>query len=287
MASTTTARPTAMFRTPLSQGAAQSSRVRSVCSGRTFSAKPASFRASRSQMVVKASAEEKNVFQKAAAGLAAAGVAAALSFAPVDVAMAGEFDVINTTVPKGGLVDDAGVLSKASQGAVLKTVKALEESTGYKLEVVTVRKLVFESDPFAFADQVIENWFPTVEEGDKVGVLLITTTSKEGALVGGPSFMKAVPDSVIEGIVTENIPIYTEQEKYNEAVISSVKRIEAALLGKADIVGPQRAEKAKGGNFKTREETASSRNKFAGVVIGLLVIATAVPMIQYYGYIGK
>ena len=28
------------------------------------------------------------------------------------------------------------------------------------------------------------------------------------------------------------------------------------------------------------------RNKFAGVVIGLLVIATAVPMIQYYGYIG-
>jgi len=79
-------------------------------------------------------------------------------------------------------VDDAGVLSKASQGAVLKAVKSIEESTGYKLEVVTVRKLVFESDPFAFADQVIENWFPTVEEGDKVGVLVVTTTSKVRAL---------------------------------------------------------------------------------------------------------
>ena len=54
----------------------------------------------------------------------------------------------------GGLVDDAGVLSKASQGQVLKAIKGIEEKTGYKLEVVTVRKLVFESDPFAFADQV-------------------------------------------------------------------------------------------------------------------------------------
>lgn len=287
MASTTTSRPMAMIHTPLSQGAASGARARAMLSGRCLPVKPAKFGAFRPQMVVKASAEEKNLFQKAAAGLAAAGVAAALSLAPVDVAMAGEFDVINTSVPKGGLVDDAGVLSKASQGAVLKAVKSIEENTGYKLEVVTVRKLVFESDPFAFADQVIENWFPTVEEGDKVGVLVITTTSKEGALVGGPSFMKAIPDDVIEGIVSDNIPIFTEQEKYNEAVISSVKRVEAALLGKPDIPGPTRTEKAKGGNFKTKEETSASRNKFAGVVIGLLVIATAVPMIQYYGYVGK
>jgi len=67
---------------------------------------------------------------------------------------------------------------------------------------------------------------------------------------------------------------------------SSVSRIQASLTGKTDPGGPVRNEKAKGGNFKTKEETKANRNKFAGVVIGLLVIATAVPMIQYYGYVG-
>lgn len=276
-----------MLRAPVSAGA-EGARLRAVSavSGRSLVAKPAAFRASRTQTVVKASAEERNIFQRAATGLAALGLAASVSLSPMDAAMAGEFDIINTGVPAGGLVDDAGVLSKASQSSILKSIKTLEEKTGYKLEVVTVRKLVFEADPFAFADQCIENWFPTVEEGNNVGLLLITTTSKEGAVVGGPAFMKTLGDEVLEGIVTENIPVFTEAEKYNEAVISSVKRIEAALTGQADIPGPSRQEKQKGGNFKTKEQTAASRNKFAGVVIGLLVIATAVPMIQYYGYVG-
>jgi uncharacterized membrane protein YgcG len=262
------------------------------------------------------------LLQRAGAHVASLGMAATLLCgAP---ALAGEFDIINTPAPKSGVVDDAGVLSKASQGTLLKAVAAIKAQTGkqrlprrpstnssdqarrlqwvvcpslltrnvwvcvagYQLEVVTVRKLVFEADPFAFADQVIENWFPTVEEGDKVGVLLLTTTSKEGALVGGPSFMKAVGPAIVEGIVTENIPIFTEEEKYNEAILSSVSRIQSALTGKEDPGGPVRSEKAKGGNFKTKEETKAQRNKFAGVVIGLLVIATAVPMIQYYGYVG-
>jgi hypothetical protein len=81
--------------------------------------------------------------------------------------------------PKSGVVDDAGVLSKASQGTLLKAVDNIKKETGFQLEVVTVRKLVFEADPFAFADQVIENWFPTVEEGNKVRVwgptLLLTS----------------------------------------------------------------------------------------------------------------
>jgi hypothetical protein len=32
--------------------------------------------------------------------------------------------------------------------------------------------------------QVVENWYPTAEEGDKKGVLLVVTAGKEGALSG-------------------------------------------------------------------------------------------------------
>jgi hypothetical protein len=58
-----------------------------------------------------------------------------------------------------------------------------QKTTGYKLDVVTVRKLVFEPDVFAFADQVIENWFPTAELGDKMGVLLVNTSGKVSASI--------------------------------------------------------------------------------------------------------
>jgi len=259
---------------------------RSQMRGTPVAAKTAAVRATRRNTRVMAAAkqEQPTLAQRAGAGLASLSMAATLMCgAP---AIAGEFDIINTPPPKSGVVDDAGVLSKASQGTLLKAVDNIKKETGFQLEVVTVRKLVFEADPFAFADQVIENWFPTVEEGNKVGVLLLTTTTKEGALVGGPAFMKAVGNDIVEGIVTENIPVFTEEEKYNEAILSSVSRIQASLTGKTDPGGPVRNEKAKGGNFKTKEETKANRNKFAGVVIGLLVIATAVPMIQYYGYVG-
>lgn len=66
----------------------------------------------------------------------------------------------------------------------------MQIETGYRVEVVTLRKLEFENDPFAFGDKLIEKWYPTVEEGADKGLLLIVTTAKDGALTGGPKFTK-------------------------------------------------------------------------------------------------
>ena len=54
-----------------------------------------------------------------------------------------------------------------------------------------MRKLEFENDAFAFGDKLVEKWYQTVEEGSKKGVLVVVTTGKDGALTGGPAFMKA------------------------------------------------------------------------------------------------
>lgn len=43
--------------------------------------------------------------------------------------------------------------------------------------------------------------------------------------------MQAVGDDLVDSIVGDNIPILTEAEKFNETVISSVKRVSARLLG--------------------------------------------------------
>ena len=39
----------------------------------------------------------------------------------------------------------------------------------------------------------MEKWYGTVEQGDKKGILVVVTTGKDGALTGGPAFMKVLP----------------------------------------------------------------------------------------------
>lgn len=73
-----------------------------------------------------------------------------------------------------------------------------------------------------------ETWYPEAAS-DKKGVLLVVTSSKEGAVTGGKAFVAAVGDDLIDSIVSDNIPIFTEEEKYNQTVVSSVERLEAKL----------------------------------------------------------
>ncbi|MFS7948710.1 putative Acid phosphatase [Helianthus anomalus] len=76
-------------------------------------------------------------------------------------------------------------------------------------------------------------------------------------------------------------------EKYNEAIYSSAKRLAAAIDGLPDPGGPQPKDSKRESNFKTKEETAEKRDQFTVVVGGLLVIAFVVPMAQYYAYVSK
>jgi uncharacterized membrane protein YgcG len=176
-------------------------------------------------------------------------------------------------------------MSRASAGQINKTLKELEDQTGYHLNVITVRKLVFEQDPYAFGDKVLETWYPTLEEGNNKGNLLLVKTAKEAAVVGGPQFLKAVGDDVLESVLTKNVPINLEYEKFNEALTSSVDRIAAVLEGKPDPGPPAKFEKDTSRTFKTKEETGAKREVFSNVVVGLLVISFVVPMLQYFGYV--
>lgn len=69
-------------------------------------------------------------------------------------------------------------------------VLGVQTNTGYRVEVATVRKLEFEADAFAFGEKVLNKWYPDKSEGEKKGLLLVVTTGKEGAVVGGDAFQK-------------------------------------------------------------------------------------------------
>jgi len=197
-------------------------------------------------------------------------------------AIANEFDLLASGTPDSYVIDDASVLNRTTRQSVGDALKNLEASKGVRVEVATVRKLEFESDAFAFGDKLVSKWFP----GDtkNKGVLLVVTSGKDGALTGGESFMSAIGDDLIDSVIGENVSILTEEEKYNEAVSSSVNRIVAKLSGQADPGPPVRVERQRKRTYKTKSETDSNRNATSTIVLTLLGISVVVPMLQYFGY---
>lgn len=224
-------------------------------------------------------------------GLTALALTAALHLCPpvlVDSANASEFDILNGGPPAETFVaDDAGVINRVTKTDIKRLLSDLENRKGYHINCVTLRKLTSKADAFEFADQVLERWYPSVEEGNNKGVVLLVTTQKEGAVTGGPAFIQAVGDNILEGVVSENLPVLATDEKYNEAIFSATKRLAAAIDGLPDPGGPKFQDTKKGSNYKTKKETEEKRGQFTTVVGGLLVIAFVVPMAQYYAYVSK
>ncbi|XP_042451952.1 UPF0603 protein OsI_019212, chloroplastic-like [Zingiber officinale] len=224
-------------------------------------------------------------------GLAAAALSLAINFCPVPSldlpAAASEFDVLNEGPPQEYILDDAGVLSRVTKSDLNTLLSDLESRKNLHINFVTVRKLTSKADAFEYADQVLEKWYPTVEQGNNKGLVVLVTTQKEGAITGGPAFIQAVGDTILDATVSENLPVLATDEKYNEAVVSAAKRLVAAIDGLPDPGGPTFKDNKRESNFKSREETEEKRGQFTLVVGGLLVIAFVVPMAQYYAYVSK
>ncbi|XP_057513035.1 UPF0603 protein At1g54780, chloroplastic-like [Actinidia eriantha] len=233
----------------------------------------------------------KTWFSHVQQGLAALALSLALNFCPIlntGSAFASEFDVLSDRPPEETyVVDDAGVLSRVTKSDLKRLLSDLESRKNFHINFITVRKLTSKADAFEYADQVLERWYPTIEDGSNKGIVVLVTSQKEGAITGGPDFVKAVGDSILDATVSENLPVLATEEKYNEAVYSSAKRLVAAIDGLPDPGGPQFKDNKRESNFKTKEETEEKRGQFTLVVGGLLVIAFVVPMAQYYAYVSK
>jgi len=210
-----------------------------------------------------------------------------LSLLVNSASMASEFDILAADEPMTTYyIDDAGVLSRTARNDIDNKLSSLAERTGYKLVIATTRKLEFNPDVFSLSEKVFGKWHKS-DGGDKDGLLLMVTAGKDGALVGGNSFIKAVGDDLVDSLVGDNIPIFTEEEKFNEAILSSINRIVAVLDGKDDPGAPKKADSSRKRTYKTKEETNRVKPVTGTIVLTLLLIAFVVPMLQFYGYVSK
>ena len=45
-----------------------------------------------------------------------------------------------------------------------------------------------------------------MEEGNNKGIVVLVTSQKEGAVTGGPAFVQAVGENILDATVSENLP---------------------------------------------------------------------------------
>lgn len=58
---------------------------------------------------------------------------------------------------------------------------------------------------------------------------MIVTSSQEGALVGGDTFMSKVGTDLSDSVLADTIPYWLKSEKNNRAVLASLERISAGI----------------------------------------------------------
>ena len=47
--------------------------------------------------------------------------------------------------------------------------------------------------------------------------------------------LQKIGDTMVDSVLSENIPVLTEQEKFNETITSSIKRLEASITGQLSM----------------------------------------------------
>ncbi|KAJ0653557.1 putative Acid phosphatase [Helianthus annuus] len=89
------------------------------------------------------------------------------------------------------------------------------------------------ADAFEYADQVLERWYPTLEEGNNKGIVVLVTSQKEGAVTGGPEFIKSVGDTVLDAVVSQNLPVIGDI-----SAIGPLVRYRYLYNGDISVIGP-------------------------------------------------
>ncbi len=93
-----------------------------------------------------------------------------------------------------------------------------------------------------------------------------------------------MPDELADSVAFETARIPASKAKYNQAAVDISDRLSAILAGKPDPGAPQVEAINIESTFTTAEET-DDQNATIWVIV-LLTLATLIPMVTYFWYVG-
>lgn len=182
------------------------------------------------------------------------------------------------------VIDQADTISRATQGQLADNLGNLAQKTGNEVRMVAIRRLDYGETMDSFVDGLFDLWFATPEEKANQTLIVIDTLTNNSAIRVGEAVGKILSPAISESIISETMPFYLKDLQYNQAFIDASNRLTSILSGQEDPGPPAIKEISVEGTFTSAEDT-DDRNATIWVVV-LLIVATVIPMVTYFWYVG-
>ena len=198
-------------------------------------------------------------------------VPAASAVAPID---------FPASAPDESVTDSAEVLSRASRSDISARLAQLDAEK-VDARLVTLRRLDYGLTLKQFGDQLLERWTSEPNELPLV-LFLIEAQNKRAAVVADPLLSERLSKDLLTSTArtTMSQPL-REGDRYRQASLDGISRLEVVLSGGADPGPPVEVERTTlPTNIPTAEETKES-NAFTWVIV-LLVVGSIVPMATWW-----
>ncbi|MBE9167499.1 TPM domain-containing protein [Pleurocapsales cyanobacterium LEGE 06147] len=198
----------------------------------------------------------------------------------------GVYDLPNPNTSDVWIVDQADEISFANQSKLSKAFKKLAEETGQELRMVAIRRLDYGETIDSFADELFTTWYQTPEAQANQTLLVLDTLTNNVAIRTGEIAKELVNEEIAESVIAETVGYDLRKgNKYNQAFLDASDRLIAVLAGEPDPGPPAITEEIQVEGTFTKAEDTNTDNATIWVVV-LLVLATVIPMVTYFWYVG-
>jgi uncharacterized protein len=182
------------------------------------------------------------------------------------------------------VIDGADEISFATEGKLDSMLGNLAQETGQEVRMVAIRRLDYGETIDSFIDDLFRSWFPTPEEQANQTIVVVDTLTNKTAIRTGETVQAILPPEIAQSIASETMIVPLKALKYNQALLDASERLIAVLSGNPDPGPPQIKEINIEGTYATAEET-NDRSATIWLIV-LLFLATLIPMVTYFWYVG-
>jgi uncharacterized protein len=198
----------------------------------------------------------------------------------------GLFDLPNFDAENLWVVDTADAISSVNQGKLSKTFKDLANTTGQEVRMVAIRRLDYGETVDSLAAEIFKDWYPNAEVQGNQTLLVLDTLTNNAAIRSGTVAQGLIGAEAAQSIVNDTVGYNIRKgNKYNQAFLDAGDRLVAILSGQEDPGPPMIEDEIQTeGTFTKAEDT--DQGSATIWVIGFLIVATVVPMVTYYWYVG-
>nr|WP_238718505.1 TPM domain-containing protein [Petrachloros mirabilis] len=183
------------------------------------------------------------------------------------------------------VIDQGEVLSLLTESSLANKLSSLASETGQEVRMITTRRLDYGETPSSLSDELFAEWFPTPEAQANQTLLLLDTKTNTTAIRTGNQAKTLLPDDIADSIATETTLVPIRKGNYNQGLLDASNRLATVLSGQPDPGPPIIAAAKAESTFTSAEETDDRSATY--IVVGLLILATVIPMVTYYMYQGS